>query len=402
MFFYGSASKKHNPKYSPLPLHFTTFKSRLILYNIILGIESSCDETGVAIYDRQYAIKYRKCRSSTLQSQTTTHAQYGGVVPELASRDHLLHLQKLLKLCLKKASLKLTDISAFAYTRGPGLVGALLTGASYTRALAYSLGRPCVGIHHMEGHLLSPMIENPTIRPPFLGLLVSGGHTLLIEVQALGRYHIIGQSLDDAVGEAFDKSAKCLGLGYPGGYPLSQLAQQGNNKAYAFSRPMTTKAGKALSPQNRFNFSFSGLKTEVKNCYQKELLTTKNDLEKEKIKANIAASFESTVAETIHIKIQNTLNFLNRRDNHPKIRRLLVAGGVAANRTLRLSLNRLSEQNKLELYIPAPHLCTDNGDMIAYVGWLRLNNKLDAGNTMNTQASTVLPRWSLEDIGTLR
>ena len=365
------------------------------MHKIILGIESSCDETGIAIYDSEHAINHHQCRASALHSQSKIHAKYGGVVPELASRDHILHLQKLTQLCLKKASLTLSDIDGFAYTRGPGLAGALLTGASYTRALAYGLGKPCIGIHHMEAHLLSPMIENPDIQPPFLGLLISGGHTLLIAVQALGQYRIIGQSIDDAVGEAFDKSAKLLGLGYPGGYPLSQLAKKGDASKYKFSRPMTARAGSALSPQNRFNFSFSGLKTEVKNTYQREINNTNNGMQEEQIKADIAASFEQAVADTIGIKIQTALDHLNDNNKTP-IKQLLVAGGVAANTTIRAKLQQISEKNNAKLFIPPPHLCTDNGEMIAYTGWLRFNHMPYSANIK--EKPFVLPRWSLEDL----
>lgn len=375
----------------------TNSKSFSLLYNIILGIETSCDETGVAIYDRQYAKTHLSCRASTLQSQNDTHAQYGGVVPELASRDHVKYLQQLTQQCLDKANLRFTDIDGFAYTQGPGLAGALLTGASFTRALAYGLKKPCLGIHHMEGHLLSPMISHPDIKPPFLGLLISGGHTLLVLVKKLGQYHVLGQSIDDAIGEAFDKSAKLLGLSYPGGYPLSQLAQQGDAKAYSFSHPMTAKAGKALSPQNRFNFSFSGLKTEVRNTYQKEIIQAKNPAQEHIIKVNIAASFERVVAETLSIKIQSALDYLGNSSDSVLITRLLVAGGVAANHTIRQSLQQLSIKNRLQLFIPEPRLCTDNGEMIAYVGWLRFNH-LSLKHSSLSHSHVILPRWNLHDL----
>ncbi len=370
------------------------------LHKIILGIESSCDDTGVAIYDSAYAKKYNKCRSKALHSQIETHAKYGGVVPELASRDHIIYLQKLTHQCLQEASLTLQDIDGFAYTQGPGLAGALLTGASYTKALALGLKKPCVGIHHMEGHLLSPMLEHSEIQPPFLGVLISGGHTLLVEVQALGHYQIIGQSIDDAIGEAFDKSAKLLGLGYPGGYPLSQLAKKGNGKKYLFPRPMTAKAGSPLSPENRFNFSFSGLKTEVKNTYRRELQNNPNEQQTQQIKADIAASFEEAVAETLSIKIKTALTFLNtdREDKQkPKIKSLLVAGGVAANEKIRQNLQQTSEQMNVQLFIPSPHLCTDNGEMIAYVGWLRLNH-LPYQNRPDNAETQIFPRWNLNDL----
>ncbi len=328
----------------------------------ILGIESSCDETGVAIYDTEQGLL-----ADQLYSQINLHAKYGGVVPELASRDHIRKTTPLIKAVLAQANLSLSDLEGIAYTAGPGLIGALMVGASIGRSLAWGLNIPAVAVHHMEGHLLAPMLEKNPPSFPFIALLVSGGHTLLVDVKAIGDYKILGESLDDAVGEAFDKTAKMLGLAYPGGPVLAALAATGLPNAYKFPRPMVNRPG--------LDFSFSGLKTFA--------LTTWNKSDKSKqVQANIAYAFQEAVVDTLLIKCRRALQFV-------KGKRLVVAGGVGANKRLREKLQQL----EAEVYFPRLEFCTDNGAMIAYAGALRLQ----AGQAEATIIQP-RPRWSLEEL----
>lgn len=330
---------------------------------IVLGIESSCDETGVAIYDT----KTRQLLADQLYSQVALHAEYGGVVPELASRDHIRRVVPLIRQCLSGANLSLQDLDGIAYTSGPGLIGALMVGASVGRSLAWGLGIPAVGVHHMEGHLLAPMLEENPPEFPFVALLVSGGHTMLVEVKALGEYRIMGESLDDAVGEAFDKTAKMLGLSYPGGPVLAALAEKGEPGVYEFPRPMVRQGG--------LDFSYSGLKTFA--------LTTWNESNKtEQDKANIAHAFQEAVVDTLFIKCRRALEAV-------KGERLVIAGGVGANKRLREKLAELDA----EVFFPRMQFCTDNGAMIAYAGAIRL----EAGQTEEAIIAPK-PRWSLEEL----
>ena len=337
----------------------------------VLGIESSCDETGVAIYDTENGLL-----ADQLYSQIAIHAEYGGVVPELASRDHIRKTTPLIKEALAEADLKLSDLDGIAYTRGPGLIGALMVGASIGRSLAWGLNIPAVGVHHMEGHLLAPMLEDvakgqeQSIAFPFVALLVSGGHTMLVHVKAIGDYTIMGESLDDAVGEAFDKTAKMLGLAYPGGPVLAALAEQGEPGVYDFPRPMIRQGG--------LDFSFSGLKTH-------SLTTWKNSSQTDQDKANIAHAFQEAVVDTLSIKCKRALKEVNAK-------RLIIAGGVGANKRLREKLNELNA----EVFFPPMQFCTDNGAMIAYAGALRLK----AGHREEALIQPK-PRWSLEDLATL-
>jgi len=310
----------------------------------VLGIETSCDETGVAIYHSEKGII-----SDLLYSQVKMHSDYGGVVPELASRDHIRHLVPLIKDCLEKAALNSDHIGGIAYTAGPGLMGALLVGATTARSLAWSWQIPAIAVHHMEGHLLAPMLENNPPKFPFIALLVSGGHTLLVHVKAIGHYVILGQSLDDAAGEAFDKTAKMLGLGYPGGPKVSALAELGRPR-FKFPRPMTNRPG--------LDFSFSGLKTFTLNT----LNTTKKTA---KDKADIAYAFQTATAETIAIKCRRALQ-------QTGLKRLVIAGGVSANKQIRKKLQEMTVKENATLYFPRLDYCTDNGAMIAYAGCQRL------------------------------
>ena len=331
---------------------------------LVLGIESSCDETGVALFDTG-----RGLLGHALHSQIRLHAEYGGVVPELASRDHVRKTLPLLNRVLADSGVGRRDIDAVAYTAGPGLIGALLVGASIGRSLAWSLGVPAVGVHHMEGHLLAPMLEAPAPRFPFVALLVSGGHTLLVRVDGVGAYRILGDTLDDAAGEAFDKTAKLLGLEYPGGPQLARLAENGDPARFRFPRPMTDRPG--------LDFSFSGLKTFA--------LTTSRDAgDDPQTQADIARAFEDAVVDTMVIKCRRALE-------QTGIDRLVVAGGVGANRALRAALRAMAESRGAEVFYPRLEFCTDNGAMIAYAGACRLQ----AGQHENLEVS-VRPRWSLE------
>ena len=337
---------------------------------LVLGIETSCDETGIAIYSLEEGLL-----ANTLYSQADKHAKYGGVVPELASRDHLNKIMPLIEQTLVQAEVKKNQLDGIAYTAGPGLHGALLVGASWARGLGYALNVPTLGVHHMEGHLLAPMLDEPKPNYPFLALLVSGGHTMLVDVQALGEYKILGQSLDDAVGEAFDKTAKLLGLGYPGGPALAKLADQGQVR-YKFTRPMTNKPG--------LDFSFSGLKTQV--------LRTVHSLPNLAMpqQADIAASFQKAVVDTLLIKSKRAVEEVNAAQ-------LVIAGGVSANSFLRQQFTQWASQAGIELFFPRLPFCTDNGAMIAYAGAQRLA----AGQVDKSLEIQVQARWSLSDLSSI-
>jgi N6-L-threonylcarbamoyladenine synthase len=333
---------------------------------LVLGIESSCDETGVALFDTEQGLL-----GHALHSQVALHAEYGGVVPELASRDHVRKTLPLLTQVLADSGRGRHDIDAVAYTAGPGLIGALLVGAGIGRSLAWSLGVPAVGVHHMEGHLLAPMLEEPAPRFPFVALLVSGGHTLLVQVEGVGAYRILGDTLDDAAGEAFDKTAKLLGLDYPGGPELARLAEAGDPTRFRFPRPMTDRPG--------LDFSFSGLKTFA-------LTTFREAGHDAHTRADIARAFEDAVVDTMVIKCRRALE-------QTGLGRLVVAGGVGANRALRQGLQAMAERLGAELFYPRLEFCTDNGAMIAYAGACRLR----AGQHEDL-AIGVRPRWSLEEL----
>jgi N6-L-threonylcarbamoyladenine synthase len=336
----------------------------------VLGIESSCDETGVAIYDSQEGLL-----GHVLYSQISLHAEYGGVVPELASRDHIRKTIPLINKLLEQTGLGLADIDGVAYTAGPGLVGALLVGASIGRSLAWTLARPAIGVHHMEGHLLAPMLEADPPSFPFIALLVSGGHSMLIQVDAIGQYRLLGDSVDDAVGEAFDKTAKMLGLPYPGGPELAKLAEQGRPAYYQFPRPMTDRPG--------LDFSFSGLKTYALNTY--------NASDKsEQDRADIAHAFQEAVVETLAIKCRRALQ-------QTGLQRLVVSGGVSANSRLRQRLDKLATDQQARVYYPRLEFCTDNGAMIAYAGCLRLQAGQHASIEIEAR-----PRWKLQELDALQ
>ncbi len=333
---------------------------------IVLGIESSCDETGVAIYETGVGLL-----GHTLYSQAEMHAQYGGVVPELASRDHIRRVIPLIDQLLDRVGLSSQQIDGVAYTAGPGLMGALMVGACVGRSLAYGWGVPAVGVHHMEGHLLAPLLEGEIPEFPFIALLVSGGHTQLIRVDGVGRYQLLGESVDDAAGEAFDKTAKLLGLGYPGGPALSELAKQGNPDRFHFPRPMVDRPG--------LDFSFSGLKTYARNTLQQ-------NSDDPTIGADVARAFEDAVADTLAIKCRRALR-------ESDLRRLVVAGGVSANQRIRARLQEIAEGERGEAFFPRVEFCTDNGAMIAFAGALRL----DAGESSGL-AIEVSPRWPLSEL----
>lgn len=332
----------------------------------ILGMETSCDETGIAIFDSG-----RGLLAHTLYSQVDLHRTYGGVVPELASRDHVQRLLPLIKTTLLDAGTSLQRLDAIAYTAGPGLMGALLVGTALGRSLAYALSVPAIGVHHMEAHLLAPMLEAEAPDYPFLALLVSGGHTLLVKVERAGQYEVLGESLDDAAGEAFDKTAKLLGLPYPGGPAVSMLAAKGNSRRFRFPRPMTDRPG--------LDFSFSGLKTFAFNTLQAE----GND---QQIRADIARAFVDAVVDTFVIKCRRALR-------ETGLRRLIVAGGVSANRQLRAGLQALLRAEGGRVYFPRLEFCTDNGAMIAYAGYVRMR----AGQT-EALGFQPRPRWPMADL----
>jgi len=339
---------------------------------IVLGIESSCDETGIAVYDSDKGLL-----AHTLHSQVAVHAEYGGVVPELASRDHIRYLIPLLERVLEQANIGKPDIDGIAYTAGPGLIGALMSGASVGRSLAWALGIPALEVHHMEGHLLAPMLEENSPEFPFVALLVSGGHTLLAYVKGIGQYELLGQSLDDAAGEAFDKTAKLLGLGYPGGPALAALAEQGTSGVYKFPRPMVDRPG--------LDFSFSGLKTFALNTMQKAAEIENGELSQQ-TKADISLAFEEAVVDTLKIKCRRALE-------QQKCDRLVIAGGVGANKRLRTELAEMIQQQAGELYYPRIEFCTDNGAMIAQAGCFRLM----AGESQPLEIDA-RARWSMQEL----
>ncbi len=332
----------------------------------VLGIETSCDETGIAIYDSEQGLLAHK-----LYSQVKLHADYGGVVPELASRDHVRKIVPLIQSTISQANLTQKDIDGVAFTRGPGLIGALLVGSSLARALAFAWNIPSLGVHHMEGHLLAPMLDADKPEFPFVALLVSGGHSMLVEVSALGCYKVLGESVDDAAGEAFDKTAKLLGLDYPGGPLLAKLAENGVPNQYKFPRPMTDRPG--------LDMSFSGLKTFVAN-------TIRTEPADKQTHANIAYAFQEAVVDTLLIKCRRALK-------QTGLKRIVMAGGVAANKMLRDEFAKASKKDGFEVFYPSFEYCTDNGAMIAYAGCQRML----AGETTSLDCK-VLPRWPLDTL----
>ena len=343
---------------------------------IILGYESSCDETGVALVCTE-----RGVLSHVLHTQAAMHEAYGGVVPELASRDHIRRVIPLTRQVLSQAGLELSAVDMLAYTAGPGLAGALLVGAGSAQAIAWSLGKPAVGIHHLEGHLLSPRLADPKPDFPFVALLVSGGHTQLMRVDGVGQYELLGETLDDAAGEAFDKTAKLLGLGYPGGPALAALAQQGNERRFELPRPLLNRAG--------FDFSFSGLKTAVLQQVQRAGGLEQLD---EQARADLAASTQAAIIDVLVAKSLATLKGTG-------LKRLVVAGGVGANQQLRGRLKRQAASMGATVFFPPVALCTDNGAMIAYAAAERINAGLeDVGDKRHR--FVIRPRWPLSEIGT--
>ena len=337
---------------------------------LILGLETSCDETGVALYDTQ-----RGLLAHALFSQVDIHVEYGGVVPELASRDHVRKTLPLVQQVMDEAGVSRDQIDGVAYTAGPGLVGALMVGATLARSLAWALGVPALGVHHMEGHLLAPMLEEEHPEFPFVALLVSGGHTQLVRVDGIGRYALLGESLDDAAGEAFDKAAKMLGLPYPGGPHIAGLAESGDPERFDFPRPMVNRPG--------LDFSFSGLKTftlnTVKACEEDGGLG-------EQDKADIARAFEEAVVATLVIKCRRALE-------QEGLKTLVMAGGVSANRNLRARLQTALGEKGARVFYPAPQFCTDNGAMIAYAGAQRL-----AAGQVDGPEAAVRPRWPMTEL----
>ncbi len=355
---------------------------------MILGIESSCDETGVALVSRKGALI-----SHALYSQVAMHADYGGVVPELASRDHIKRWIALTEAVCSQASVRLHEIDGIAYTQGPGLAGALLVGAAGAAALGCALNKPIVGVHHLEGHLLSPLLAPEKPPFPFVALLVSGGHTQLMAVKAVGDYALLGETLDDAAGEAFDKSAKLLGLGYPGGPALSAAAREGDAKAHAFPRPMM----KELKRDGDLNFSFSGLKTAVSLAVKRAQIAMPNantcgakevffEQSSAKIIADLAASTEAAIVEVLVAKAIAACT-------RAKLRTLVVAGGVGANRVLRAQLTHEAAARGIAVFYPPLELCTDNGAMIALAGSFRLESEGVRDYRFN-----VKPRWPLGEL----
>lgn len=331
----------------------------------VLGIETSCDETGVAVYDTEQGLLAHR-----LYSQVALHTPYGGVVPELASRDHVRKTLPLVQEVLSDAGVSLQQLEGIAFTAGPGLIGALLVGAAFGRSLAWSLEIPAVGVHHMEGHLLAPLLEPCAPTFPFVALLVSGGHTLLVQVSGIGQYTVLGDTRDDAAGEAFDKTAKLLGLPYPGGPALEQLARQGDSRRFKFPRPMTDRPG--------LDFSFSGLKTFA-------LTTLRSSDNSDQTRADIARAFQDAVADTFVIKCRRALQ-------QTGLRRLVVAGGVSANAAVRERLDAMTRTEGAEVFYPRLEFCTDNGAMIALVGALRLRAGQRTPSVFDTRA-----RWPLAE-----
>lgn len=336
----------------------------------VLAIESSCDETGIAIYDSEQGLL-----SHALYSQVEMHAIYGGVVPELASRDHIRKAIPLIKEVMAAANTRSDELDGIAYTSGPGLAGALLVGACLARSLAWSWGLPTLAVHHMEGHLLAPLLEDNAPEFPFVALLVSGGHTQLVDVKGIGQYEVLGESIDDAAGEAFDKTAKMMDLPYPGGPHIAKLAQQGTAGRFKFPRPMTDRPG--------LDFSFSGLKTSARNTIMKcqaETGLTEQD------KADIALAFEQAAVDTLAIKCKRALEQTGRK-------RLVIAGGVSANKYLREKLHGLMDKLNGEVFYPRPEFCTDNGAMIAYAGCQRMKAGQKDGEEI-----VIHPRWPMDQL----
>ncbi len=340
---------------------------------LVLGLETSCDETGVALYDSE-----RGLLADALFSQIDLHRAYGGVVPELASRDHVKRMLPLIRQVLNEAGCVATDIDAIAYTAGPGLVGALLVGASCAQALAFAWDIPAIGVHHMEGHLLAPMLESTPPAFPFVALLVSGGHTQLVRVDGIGQYQLLGESLDDAAGEAFDKTAKLMGLRYPGGPEIARLAERGIPGRFVFPRPMTDRPG--------LDFSFSGLKTFTLNTWQQ---CQDSGDDSEQSRCDVALAFQLAVVETLTIKCRRALK-------QTGLSNLVIAGGVSANRALRTSLEDMTAALKGNVFYARPAFCTDNGAMIAYAGCQRL-----LAGQHEELAITVQARWPMEQLPAL-
>ncbi|MFJ2466305.1 tRNA (adenosine(37)-N6)-threonylcarbamoyltransferase complex transferase subunit TsaD [Pseudomonas sp. NPDC087615] len=340
---------------------------------LVLGLETSCDETGVALYDSE-----RGLLADALFSQIDLHRAYGGVVPELASRDHVKRMLPLIRQVLAEADCVPTEIDAIAYTAGPGLVGALLVGASCAQALAFAWGIPALGVHHMEGHLLAPMLEPKPPQFPFVALLVSGGHTQLVQVDGIGQYSLLGETLDDAAGEAFDKTAKMMGLNYPGGPEIAKLAEKGVAGRFTFPRPMCDRPG--------LDFSFSGLKTFALNTWQ-QCVSVGDD--NEQARCDIALAFQQAVVETLTIKCKRALK-------QAGMKRLVIAGGVSANKALRVSLEKMLGDMRGDVFYARPEFCTDNGAMIAFAGCQRLQ----AGQ-QESLAISVQARWPMEQLSAL-
>ena len=338
---------------------------------LVLGIETSCDETGLAVYDSE-----RGLLAHTLYSQVKLHAEYGGVVPELASRDHVRKIIPLLNLVLEEAGINKADLQGIAYTSGPGLMGALMVGGAMATALGYALDIPVLGVHHMEGHLLAPMLEQSPPQFPFVALLVSGGHTQLVSVEAIGEYEVLGESLDDAAGEAFDKTAKMLDLDYPGGPVLAAMADRGQVDRFDFPRPMTDRPG--------LDFSFSGLKTFTRNLIEKH--RGEDLLPNDKDAVDICAGFQEAVVDTLVIKCRRALK-------QTGMKTLVIAGGVSANSRLRHKLEVALAKEGAEVFYARHEFCTDNGAMIAYAGCQRL-----VAGQRNELAIAATPRWPLDQL----
>lgn len=337
----------------------------------VLGVESSCDETGLAVWCSD-----RGLLAHALHSQIAMHQDFGGVVPELAARDHIQRLLPLTRQVLDEAGMTVAELDAVAYTAGPGLIGALLTGASFGRALAWALGKPAIGVHHLEAHLLAPLLSEPGLAAPFVALLVSGGHSMLVAVERLGDYRLLGDTLDDAAGEAFDKTAQLLGLGYPGGPQLARLAEHGDPKRFRFARPLTDRPG--------LDFSFSGLKTQV-------LLAVRAQPQplEEQTRADLARGFEEAVVETLVIKCERALR-------ESDLRKLVVAGGVGANSRLRAALAAMVRRRGWTVHYPELAYCTDNGAMVAFAGGLRLLARGDGA--ADYPQDDVRARWELSEL----
>jgi N6-L-threonylcarbamoyladenine synthase len=350
-----------------LLLHFKN-----MFFMLVLGIETSCDETGLALYDSA-----RGLLAHALHSQIALHAAYGGVVPELASRDHIRRVLPLTRSVLAQAACALSDLNAIAYTQGPGLAGALLVGASVAHGLAYGLGVPAIGVHHLEGHLLSPLLATPMPSFPFVALLVSGGHTQLMRVAGVGDYELLGETVDDAAGEAFDKTAKLLGLGYPGGPALSRLADTARPGLVHLPRPMLGSGD--------LNFSFSGLKTAVHTTVRGREID-------DHLRAAVAAEFQAAIVEVLVAKAAAALDQTGLSD-------LVVAGGVGANRQLREAFAHRARRDGFRVFYPDLEFCTDNGAMIAFAAALRLQDSGCGAQDSTNLSFTVRPRWDLETLG---